>query len=608
MSTKLYTIDFEPIGKRIVVPQGSSILDAARSAGIDLVAVCGGAGTCRQCQVQIIQGHIGLPNSIERKAFSESLLKDGWRLACQSEIQDSMKVHIPSDSLTTPQRLQVEGIAEELTTPSRFEVIEVSQQDGNPYHIDSQKSNRKRIYVDGSIQFDPGQKELQAAFEKALSINGKLRLILHQEKILNYVSQNEHFYGLAVDLGSTKIAAFLLDLESNNVVAKASAMNPQIQYGEDIISRILYCMEHQDGQELMQRIVIESLNQLISQMVREVKARPDQIIEAALVGNTAMHHLFARLPVEQLGLSPFTPAMLDSTEISANKIGLMISPFAKVYLPENIAGYVGGDHVAMMLGTGADSQKDTVMAIDIGTNTEISLVHNGQIYTCSCASGPAFEGAHITEGMRAAEGAIEHIRIERETIQYQTIGNMPPIGICGSGILEAIAELYRNHLLDKRGNFTSKQNTEANGHVKEYELVPAEKSGCNRAIVITKKDVNEILLAKAAIQTGIEILLRTAGIHANELDEIIIAGAFGTYLSITSAIQIGMFPDLPISRYKQVGNAAGTGARLLLLSDEYRTKGKELARRSNYVELTLYPEFQKIYLNALRFPDLDEPN
>jgi uncharacterized 2Fe-2S/4Fe-4S cluster protein (DUF4445 family) len=602
MSTNFVTIDFEPIGKRVDAGVGSSILEAAHSAGIDLTAVCGGAGTCLQCQVQVIAGQLALPNSVEKSVFSDAMIQEGWRLACQTAIHSSMKVHIPSDSLTTPQRLQVEGIAETLGAPSRFHIQEFSYRHDENKQANGNDSAPYDIFNNFPYRINPEQKGLRESLEKAILSAGNLRLIVHQDQILNFVLQKERVYGLAVDLGTTKIAAFLVDLELNQVAAKASASNPQIHYGEDIISRILYCMDHPDGQELMQKIVVDTLNQLIQQMLVEVKANARQIIEAALVGNTAMHHLFSGLPVKQLGLAPYLPASVTAMEIVAGDIGLGISPFGRIYLPENIAGYVGGDHVAMMLATQAAQRKDTVLAIDIGTNTEISLVHEGQIFSCSCASGPAFEGAHIKEGMRAAEGAIERIRMDGEHVAYQTIGNVPPIGICGSGILDAIAELVRNHLLDKRGNFTALQNIERNSHVKEFELVPAQKSGSNHAIVITKRDINEILLAKAAIQTGIEILLKTAGICSNDLDQVIIAGAFGTYLTISSAIQIGMFPNLPVSRFQQVGNAAGTGARMLLVSDEVRSQGTQLAGQTKYVELTLYPNFQEIYLNSLKFP------
>ena len=236
---------------------------------------------------------------------------------------------------------------------------------------------------------------------------------------MNY---KETALGLAVDLGTTKIAAFLLDLETNRVVAKSSSPNPQIRYGEDVISRILFCVEQEDGRLIMQNKVVETINSLVKNMCETIRVNPGQVVEAVVVGNTVMHHFFAGLPVEQLGLSPFTPAVTHSLELEAEKIGIFISPHGCIYLPENIAGYIGGDHVAMMVASKVNEAKDIVLALDIGTNTEISLVNNGTIYSCSCASGPTFEGAHIHDGMRASDGAIERINIENDSVYIQTIG------------------------------------------------------------------------------------------------------------------------------------------------------------------------------------------
>ncbi len=604
MTEGLCKVDFEPIGKRIDAAKGNTLLDAARAAGIDLVAVCGGAGTCQQCQVQIIDGKTDAPNGIERDVFSSEMLEKGWRLACQTIVHDPIKVHIPPDSMTTPQRLQIEGIEERAVGKPLFRVENIAIQElKSSMAADRLTSPKAERFADATGLDQELDTLLRTNGNSTNGVQGLVRVVYKRDKIINFAAPGESVYGLAVDLGSTKIAAYLVDIETNQIAAKASAMNPQIHYGEDIISRILYCMEHEDGQDLMQRIVVDRLNDLINTMTREIKVKSQQIVEAVVVGNTAMHHLFLRLPVRQLGLSPYTPAMTTSCEVAAKDIGLSISASGMIYLPENIAGYVGGDHVAMMVATGASEEQGTIVALDIGTNTEISLVHDHQILTCSCASGPAFEGAHIKEGMRAAAGAIERVNIDHEEVHYQTIGKVPPIGICGSGILDGIAEMRKNAIMDERGNFDfSHRLVRGSGKTAEFILAPAEKSGAAKDIVITRKDVNEILLAKAAIQSGVEVLLRTAGICAEQIDRFIIAGAFGTYLDVKSAIQIGMFPNLPIERFEQVGNAAGTGARLMMNSDEMRDKGTEFSSNSRYVELTLFPDFQKVYLEALHFP------
>ncbi|NJD58501.1 MAG: DUF4445 domain-containing protein [Anaerolineae bacterium] len=353
--------------------------------------------------------------------------------------------------------------------------------------------------------------------------------------------------------------------------------------------------------------MVETLNQLIQDLCLKAgtfKAPifPTQIIEAVVVGNTAMHHLFAGLPVHQLGIAPYVPAVSEALEIEAVRIGLAIAPGAKIYLPPNIAGYVGADHVSMLLATGVWSSTKTAIALDIGTNTEISLVHNNQILACSCASGPAFEGAHIGSGMRAAPGAVERVQVIQGDVRTQTIDGLPAVGICGSGILDALACMLQIGAMDQRGSFTrSHPLVRQTGNTPEFLLVDKSQTGTGQDLTISRKDVNEIQLAKGAIRAGVEVLLEVAGIPAEALEEFIIAGAFGTYINVPSAIQIGMFPSLPLERFNQVGNAAGEGARQMLLSTSQRKTAQEVARRVKYVELSNYPGFTNIFSRSLFF-------
>ncbi len=329
---------------------------------------------------------------------------------------------------------------------------------------------------------------------------------------------------------------------------------------------------------------------------------PEQIVEAVVVGNTAMHHLFAGLPVHQLGVAPYVPAVSDALEVDAARLGLKIAPGAKVYLPPNIAGYVGADHVSMLLATAVWSSPRTAIALDIGTNTEISLVHNHQVIACSCASGPAFEGAHIQAGIRAAPGAVERVQVIQGKLLTQTIDNLAPVGICGSGILDALACMLQVGAMDQRGSFVrSHPLVRQDGSLPQFLLVDQSHTGTGQDLLISRKDVNEIQLAKGAIRTGVEVLLEVAGIQAEDLEEFIIAGAFGTYINIPSAIQIGMFPSLPLERFKQVGNAAGEGARQMLLSVSQRRAAEQIARLVKYIELSSYPGFTNIFSRSLFF-------
>jgi uncharacterized 2Fe-2S/4Fe-4S cluster protein (DUF4445 family) len=401
-------------------------------------------------------------------------------------------------------------------------------------------------------------------------------------------------HGLAVDIGTTKLAAYLVNLKTGRTVARAGAMNPQISFGEDVISRIAYAGREPDGAKKLQSVLLNTLNNMLAGLCAESHVSPVSVLDAVLVGNTAMHHLFAGLPVQQLGHAPFAPAFTGPLAIPAEKLGVNLGPGASIYLPPVIAGYVGADHLAMLLATQAWKSQQNVIALDIGTNTEISLVAQGRISCCSCASGPAFEGAHIHEGMRAAPGAIERARWSDEKILWQTIADQPPVGICGSGILDVVAALLDGGLVKPTGSLKT-------GNESGYVLVPAVQTGLRRDLLVTRKDIHEIQLAKSAIRSGLEILLQEAGLRWSELDEFIVAGAFGTYLDIRSAVHTGMFPPLPLEKFRQVGNAAGVGAKLMLVSETMRKQVEGLARRIGYIELTTRPAFTHLFMEHLSF-------
>jgi uncharacterized 2Fe-2S/4Fe-4S cluster protein (DUF4445 family) len=413
--------------------------------------------------------------------------------------------------------------------------------------------------------------------------------------------------GLAVDAGTTKLAAYLVDLASGATLARVGAMNPQTAYGEDVVTRITYANTAVGAAQLLHERLVDELNRMVGELCTRAGAHRGQIVDAVVVGNTAMHHFVAGLPVRQLGEAPYVASVSDPVVVRAEEIGVQLDSGATLYLPPNIAGYVGSDHVAMLLASGLADTMQTVLALDIGTNTEISLSHKGAIWSCSTASGPAFEGAHIHDGMRAAPGAIEHVRFLQGAFQVQTIAGAAPIGICGSGILDAVAQGLEAGIIDERGSLVK-------GHplVSRTEsgpaclLVPAGRSGHGRDVVFTRSDVNEIQLAKGAIRAGTELLLEEAGIGASSLDNVIVAGAFGTYLDLESAIRVGLLVDVGRERYRQVGNAAGRGAEQLLLSRDRRALADRLAKRVRYVELTVHRSFTDMFAKSLGF-DRDSP-
>ncbi len=404
--------------------------------------------------------------------------------------------------------------------------------------------------------------------------------------------------GLAVDLGTTKIAAYLLDLGTGRTLAAKGMMNPQIAHGEDIITRMAATLKSPKMTERFQSLVVEALNAAMAEMCRECQQQPNQIVNLVVVGNTAMHHLFLGLPVRQLGRAPYVPAVSLAQEVKARELGLDCASGAYVHLPPNIAGYVGSDHVAMLLVTGMQTKQGVVLAIDIGTNTEICLANNGSFYSLSTASGPAFEGAHIRYGMRAARGAIERFQIIDGKNKVQTIENAPATGMCGSGILDVLAQLYIHGVVNEQGKMHEHPLTRGEGKEREYVIVQADKGASE--VTFTQKDVEQLQLAKGAIRTGIEVLLSRNGLIKDQINEVILAGAFGTYLDVNSAIAIGLLPDIPREKIHQVGNAAGMGAKLVLISEVKRDEAKELARKVHYIELAGDPSFMRLFAKAMR--------
>jgi len=600
-----YTIDFEPIGRRVNITPGESLLEAAHSAGVELMSICGGKGSCDGCRVRVMNGKLSSPTPEEESVFTSIELEEGYRLACQAKPLTDVKVDVPPESLATTQRLQIEGqgvrvVGKRIITPADLVLEPASLTD---LRSDSARL-REALQMEGyaSVSFSPEVLFNLSGFLRGQ--NWRVRAAMRGDCVVVLLPEGAQILGLAVDVGTTKVAAYLLDLESGDMLAVRGAMNPQISYGEDVISRIVYCNENEAGRETLQGRVVATLNGMIAEMCGEVDVSPEQIVEALVVGNTAMHHLLAGLPVRQLAMAPYVPAVGEALDLPASVIALDISPGAFVHLPPNIAGFIGADHVSMVLSTDVWQAEESVIALDIGTNTEITLAVGGRMLSCSCASGPAFEGAHIRDGMRAAPGAIERVQIKNGQPDIYTIGEKPPVGICGSGILDAVAELLKDGIIDHRGSFQEGASNVREGTSKgqkEFLLVPAKDTSHGKDIVVTRADVNEIQLAKGAIRAGLEILLEEGGIAAGEIDEFIIAGAFGTYLDVGSAMTVGMFPELPRERFRQVGNAAGTGAQQILISTERRRIADEIPERIEYIELTTHAGFEKTFMKALFF-------
>ena len=601
-----FEVDLQPVGCRVQVGAGTTLLVAAQSAGVELQSVCGGVGTCGGCKVRVAVGSVSSATATENHEISREEMAAGYRLACQAIALSDVRVDIPPESMSAPQRVQVEG--QELDVkldPVVFAVeVKIAPPSLGDLRSDLTRLNSALAPRNGEVEVPL---EVMAGLPKILRAQNwvariALRKVGARCRVVGVLPPLSRMFGLAVDVGTTKLAAYLVDVENGQTVAQKGVVNPQVAYGEDVISRISYSDQDPAGQNVMQSKLIAAINLLAADLCSQAGAVPQQIVDAVIVGNTVMHHIFAGLPVRHLGTAPFVPVVSEALELPAGQIGLALSYGALIYLPPNIAGYVGADHVAMLLGCGIHQTAQTVIAIDIGTNTEITLASRGRLVSCSCASGPAFEGAHIQHGMRAAPGAIERVRIIDGKVYTHTIGGVQPVGICGSGIVDAVAEMLRADLLDSRGNFRRDSTlVHPSDGENKFVLALAAATGHASDIAVTRGDVNEIQLAKAAIRTGIEILLKEVGIDSAEIDQLVIAGAFGSYLDIGSAVRLGMFPPLAQERFRQIGNGAGSGARQMLISGDQRRTAEQIARQIEYVELANHPAFAERFLTELSF-------
>ncbi len=593
-----FTIEFQPRGLRIDYTQPVNGLDAARQAGINLSAVCGGEGICGKCVIQLLSDAENFePSEIERNYLSPEKISRGYRLACQTTLDSNVKIYIPAESIIEDQILQIEGGDSSHINHPAVHKRELKLKEAQLNDLNSDFSRIKAALKDEDVT--AGLDTLREIPNILRKNDWKVNVWIRGEEIF-YASStcNNNLVGLAVDVGSTKIACYLLDLASGRTLTAKGTPNPQIAYGEDIMTRLGYAMQGSAQADTLFHLTIDAINQTTEEMCERLDISPDEIADGCFVGNTAMHHFFLNLPIGSLAVSPFVPVTTDPIYSSARALGITAMPGAAVYAPPVTAGFVGSDHLAFLLAARFGEDQRVRLGIDIGTNTEIALQAGGRIVCVSTASGPAFEGAHIKHGMRAAPGAIEHVQINKNgNVEIQVIGSQPPIGICGSGILDAVAQMREQNILNHRGRMNkTAPGVQLTADGKPEMLLSASK----KSITLSQNDVDQILLAKGAIRAGIDILLDYLKVDASEIDEIIIAGAFGSYMLPQHAIGIGMLPRVPLDRIQTIGNAAGTGARMMLASTLSRIRAEELADQIEYLELTVYPDFDLFYARGIQ--------
>jgi len=608
-------IAFTPEGKKGDVSVGETVLDGANRLGVDISAVCGGRGICGKCRVVVESGRelLGPVSSLEFISISDEELRRGYRLACCAALVGigTVKINVPSQSRVGQQRLLVAGIQTKvpLNPAVRKYTVKLAKPTvASPLSdveillnalADQEKLRRVRVGYEALVRL-PHSKGREDGVATVTMREGELIWVdPHDSSARNF--------GLAVDVGSTKLAAYLLDLNTGEVITSASSLNPQIAFGEDIISRITYASSSDNNLKRLQGVVIARINRLLHDMCGQAHVDPNEVVDAVIVGNTVMHHICLGITPEFLGRSPYAPVVRSAVNLQSRNIGLRMCPGAYVHSLPIIAGFVGADAVADVISTQINDLDVPAVLIDIGTNTEIVISDGRKLIACSCASGPAFEGGHIEHGMRAELGAIEEVYIDPYNLEpgYRTVGGAAPRGICGSGIVDAVASMLKCGIIRTDGvivsDLSSPRIRRRNG-VAEYILVHKEDTTMARDIVVTQDDIREIQLAKAAIFTGTSILMSRLGLRAADIEQIFLAGAFGTYVDPLSALTIGLYPEVSVDRIRFVGNAAGSGARMALLSVDVRLKAEEIAEHIEYVELATDKDFQHEFAQAMYFP------
>ena len=621
---KKFQVIFHPSGRKGRILEGKTILEASMELGVEIESLCGGVRNCGKCKVKLLEGKLSPYTDEEAKFITEIERAKGYRLSCAAQIRGDVLIFVPEESFIQKQLVRKEITEKpieikpcvipcfvELTPPSFHDLL------GD---IDRLKKALSEKYNFSSLDID-----YQTLLKVPLVLrqgNWKVTVAVWMEEEIIDIRPGrvDETFGLAIDVGTTTVAGYLCNLRNGRIMATESIINPQVIYGEDVMSRITYTVTHPaDGLEKMNQSIIDGLNLLIHTVTKRCNLSPEDILEITVVGNTAMHHLLLKIDPQYLGISPFPSAIHHSIDIKARDLGLKIHPSAYLHILPIEAGFVGADNVGVLIAEEPYHRDEMVLIIDIGTNGELVMGNREKLISASCATGPALEGAHIKFGMRASAGAIERIQIDPQTfeVRFKVIGreesneeltNPGAIGICGSGIIDAIAELYRTGVIDKTGRFKRdipSTRLKIIDETPEFVIAWKEETAIGKDITITQQDVRNVQLAKAAIYTGAKLMMRRLGIA--KVEKVILAGAFGNYIDPEKAIVLGMFPDCDVTNVHGVGNAAGDGARIALLNREKRLEANEIARKVEYMELTIEADFQKEFIEAMQIPHMRDP-
>ncbi|MGD2079534.1 MAG: ASKHA domain-containing protein [Nitrospirota bacterium] len=632
-----YTIIFQPFGRRTTVPEGTTILDAARRLGVGIEAVCGEHMVCGKCRVKIMEGsypkegivssmsHLSDYEEKELTVLQKKEADEQVRLACATRVHGDVLVFVPEASRTGKQIVSkaARDIKIKPKPAVRKYYVELPEPSLHDPLGDFERLEEALAESHGLKKLSMDYRVFQELPDVIREGDWKVTATVWQNSEIIRVEPGkvETNVGLAVDIGTTTVAGYLTDLDTGKVLATESMMNPQVSYGEDVMSRITYCMLNMEkGIKELQETIIDGLNTIAENAAAQVSLSPSDISEMTLVGNTAMHHILLGINPEHIGVAPFTPAMHRSIDVKADRFGINILPSGNIHVLPIEAGFVGADNVGCLVADTPHRRKEITLLIDIGTNGELILGNKDKLISCSCATGPALEGAQIAYGMRAAPGAIENVKVDEKTLEatYKVIGNetwsngqsnMEARGICGSAIIDAIAEMFIAGIIKKNGQLNidlkHPRIRKSDNGMPEYVIAWKHETSIGEDIVVTQKDVRAIQLAKGALYSGCLIMMRKLGVES--FDRLVVAGAFGSHIDKLNAMAIGMYPDCDLDKVHYIGNAAGDGARIALVNVDKRREANAIARKVEYTELALEEDFNDRFGEAMQFPHMYDP-
>ena len=618
--TETVAVSFEPAGRVVPVAPGETFLRAAQHAGVDVMATCGGRGRCRSCRIKVLRGSVPPPTIMDTVQLGHDEVREGFRLSCQTAVAAECAVMVMPPIAEGGH--QILTCAHDFRGDSRVAldsgVVKRFVRAKLPTEEHHQTSDVEEIatVLGGDVQGTPPLDVLRKIPTLLRDDDGALTVTTFDGRIVDVESGDttDRAYGMAFDIGTTSIVGFLIDLATGEQLAAVGNMNPQAVYGGDLMSRIAFAQFNPAALRKLTTRVVAAVNGHIKEACAQAGVDPSQVYKVVIVGNTCMHHIFLGIDPTHVGLAPYAPAVRAPLVATARELALRVNPNAAVCFLPIVAGFVGADTMAVVLATRIYDSLETRVAVDIGTNGEVVMGSRRGLMVCSAPAGPALEGAQIRHGMRGAVGAIERIDIGEDVVAH-VIGGVPAIGICGSGLIDAVAKMLDAKVLDPSGllRVESRETLppalrdrllDCDGE-RQFVLVWAHESGSGQDVTISQGDIRQLQLAKGAICSGIMMLQRVMGVDDAAIHELMLAGGFGNYINIESAVRIRLLPELPVDRITYVGNAAALGAQMALLSETERARALALARTIEHVSLAARPDFQDVFIEAICFPGDD---